>query len=233
MRQKRYTRQANDKPWFSIWREDYNCLGKRDCQQVGRSATLIAARFVICWHCTIDLKELPSRYKLEWCRIHVKFEGGDYPVSAYYHASTCRVHCKTLLSGQVPSPTSSTCELRHRWPVRHLVLDPCVIARAFTWRSANMNRQDDKLMFEMRELNRKLPTFAWHNEEAFAFSINMQLFVSELTTMLSKTENWKIFKCIELVPDSERMMICDWKQSSYCFRLPCFEEPFHRIVLRC
>ncbi len=104
-------------------------------QRVGRQGQkwikdrLIAARFVICWHCTIDLKELPSRYKLEWCRIHVKFEGGDYPVSAYYHASTCRVHCKTLLSGRVPSPTSSTCELRHRCPVRHLVLLTLVSSR--------------------------------------------------------------------------------------------------------
>jgi hypothetical protein len=153
--------------------------------------------------------------------------------------STWRVHCKTLLSGRVASPTSiatkqfprqtrsldrvecmpslrgeitqwvcrpmrhcwrywgckplslTTCESRHRWPVRHLVLDLWVIARAFIWRSANMNRQDDELMFEIRELNRNLPTFAWNNEEAFAFSINMQLFVSRVDNNVVDTENWK------------------------------------------
>ena len=82
-----HTKQANDKPWLSIWREDYNYLRKRYCQQVGRFATLITARFAIRWHCTIDLKELPSRYKLEWCQIHVKFEGGRL-------SSECVLSCK-------------------------------------------------------------------------------------------------------------------------------------------
>jgi hypothetical protein len=47
-------------------KQDYNLLFTQTiCQQhVGRFATLIAARFAICWHCTIDLKEPLSRYKL-------------------------------------------------------------------------------------------------------------------------------------------------------------------------
>lgn len=47
------------------------------------------------------------------------------------------------------------------------------------------------VMFEIRTLNGHLPTFAWNSAESFAFSINVQLFVSELTTMLLKTKNWK------------------------------------------
>jgi hypothetical protein len=34
----------------------------------------------------------------------------------------------------------------------------------------------------------------------------------------------------ELGPDSERMTICDWKQSTCCFELPYFEVLFHQIV---
>ena len=195
--------------------------------------------------------------------------------------STWRVHCKTLLSGRVASPTSiatkqfprqtrsldrvecmpslrgeitqwvrrpmrhcwrywgckplslTTCESRHRWPVRHLVLDLWVIARAFIWRSANMNRQDDELMFEIRELNRNLPTFAWNNEEAFAFSINMQLFVSRVDNNVVDTENWKIFKCVNWV-----LTVREWRyviESSQpavlnCPILRCYSIKLSRIL---
>jgi len=64
---------------------------------------------------------------------------------------------------------------------------------------------------------RNLPTFAWNSVEAFAFPIDVQLFVRELTTMLMKTVDWKIFKCMELVSDSERTTICSWKWSICSF----------------
>jgi hypothetical protein len=52
-----------------------------------------------------------------------------------------------------------------------------------------MHLQDDKVMFEIRILNSNLPIFAGNNAEAFAFSIDLRLFVRELTTMSWKTVN--------------------------------------------
>ena len=48
--------------------------------------------------------------------------------------------------------------------------------------------------------------------------------------MLSILRIEKNIQVRELGPDSERMTICDWKQSTCCFELPYFEVLFHRIV---
>jgi hypothetical protein len=85
--------------------------------KLGDDATLVAARFAICWHCTIGLKELFSPYKLAWCQMHVEFEGRDYPVSEITDV------CGIAIVVSWP----------HRGWVRYQPLILCVITRAFIW----------------------------------------------------------------------------------------------------
>jgi hypothetical protein len=93
-----------------------------------------------------------------------------------------------------------------------------------------MNLQDDEVMFEIRTVNGNLPTFAWNSAESFAFFHQCATVCQQLD--LNVVENWelKLFQCVEMVSDSEKVTICSWKWSICCFWLPCFEVLPHRIV---
>ena len=73
-----------------------------------------------------------------------------------------------------------------------------------------MNSENDEVMLKYGCWTEIWQTFALISAEAFVFLINLQLFITELTTMLLKTENWKIFQFMELVSDSEKMAISTW-----------------------
>jgi hypothetical protein len=53
-----------------------------------------------------------------------------------------------------------------------------------------MNLQDDEVMFEIRTLNRNLPTFAWNSEKAFAFFRRCATVCQRVDNNI--VENWEL-----------------------------------------